>query len=243
MFDVLNVACGGHAGDDASMERLARFIAAHPPLRLGAHPSYPDRANFGRRSLALDPLSLRASLVEQCTRLAAIARRHGLAITSVKLHGALYHDANRREPPPPLTVEPTTSAALAPGEPDASTSLAQGAPDASASLAELALDAIVEALGTDVAIIGPPLGAWRDTAIARGLPYLREGFADRARRSDGTLVPRSEPNALITDPAVAAAQARLLADEIDTLCVHADTPGALAIARAVRAALLEVAHA
>ena len=204
LFDVLNVACGGHAGDDASMDRVTRFLAAHPSLRLGAHPSYPDRAHFGRTSLPIDPPSLRASLVEQCARLAAIARRHGLVISSVKLHGALYHDANRNVP-----------------------------------IAQAALDGIIEALGTSLSIIGPPHGAWHDAATARGLPYLREGFADRARRPDGTLVPRSEPNALITDPSAAAAQARALTGDVDTLCVHADTPGALAIARAVREALRE----
>jgi UPF0271 protein len=211
LFDVLNVACGGHAGDDASMERVARFVAAHPPMRLGAHPSYPDRAGFGRATLAIEPAVLRASLVEQCARLASIARRHGLEIASVKLHGALYHDANR---------DP--------------------------QLAELALDAIRAALD-DVAIVGPERGAWADAARARGFAYLREGFADRARRADGSLVPRGEPGALITEPAAAAAQARALAGRstghpsapasVDTLCVHADTPGALAIARAVRQAV------
>lgn len=201
MFDVLNVACGGHAGDDASMERVARFVAAHPPMRLGAHPSYPDRAGFGRTTLAIEPAVLRGAIAEQCARLAAIARRHGLAVASVKLHGALYHDANR---------DP--------------------------QLAALALDAIAGALG-EVAIVGPERGAWADAARARGLAYLREGFADRARRADGSLVPRREPGALITEPAAAAAQARALVGTVDTLCVHADTPGALAIARAVREAV------
>jgi len=89
----------------------------------------------------------------------------------------------------------------------------------------------VAALG-DVAVIGPPDGELWNASRALGLPYLREGFADRRYLSDGRLAPRSEPDALILDPAAAAAQALRLAD-VDTICVHGDTPGALAIARAV----------
>ena len=77
----------------------------------------------------------------------------------------------------------------------------------------------------------------RDAALSHGLAYSREGFADRRTRADGTLVPRSEPDAMITDPAACADRARVLAGTIDTVCIHADTPGALAVARAVRAAL------
>ncbi len=102
------------------------------------------------------------------------------------------------------------------------------------------IDGAVRALGA-IALIGPswgaPSNALRDAAESRGLRYLREGFADRARRPDGSLVPRGEPGALLADPAVAAAQARALAHQVDTICVHGDSPGALAIARAVRAAL------
>jgi UPF0271 protein len=90
------------------------------------------------------------------------------------------------------------------------------------------------ALG-EVAVIGPARGALRDAARAAGLRYLREGFADRATRPDGSLVPRGEPGALIADPALAAARAREL--DCDTVCIHADTPGSLAIAHAVRAVL------
>jgi UPF0271 protein len=76
--------------------------------------------------------------------------------------------------------------------------------------------------------------------VARaGLTLYREGFADRATRADGTLVPRGEPGALILEPEVAAARALELVarGDIDTVCVHGDSPGAPAIARAVRAAL------
>ncbi|HEX7837111.1 MAG TPA: LamB/YcsF family protein, partial [Kofleriaceae bacterium] len=92
MFDVLNIACGGHAGDAASMERVVRWCVAQDRT-IGAHPSYPDRPGFGRRSLAMEPAVLGAAVAEQCAQLAAIARRHGRSVAYVKPHGALYHDA------------------------------------------------------------------------------------------------------------------------------------------------------
>ena len=98
---------------------------------------------------------------------------------------------------------------------------------------------VARALGTGVAIVGLAGGALERAALAAGLAYQREAFADRGVRADGSLVPRGEPGALIEDEAVAAARARALAarGDVDTLCVHADTPGAVAIARAVRATL------
>jgi len=135
-------------------------------------------------------------VTEQCLRLAAIARDHGLRVEWVKPHGALYHDA--------------------------------AADDV---LADAVLAGARAALG-DIIVIGPPRGA-----LARAPRYLREGFADRRTRPDGTLVPRTEPGALIEDPAAAAARARMLVREVDTICVHADTPNALAIAGAVREAI------
>ena len=189
LADIVAIACGGHAGDERSM---ARVIAACPRAELGAHPSYPDRAGFGRASMALSPGALAAAVEEQCAALARVAATLGRRIDWVKPHGALYHD---------VIGDPALAAAVVGGA--------------------------RAALG-DVGFIG---------AHRLGERWLRDGFADRARRADGTLVPRSEPGALITDPAAAAAQARALAAHVDTICVHADTPGALAIARAVREAL------
>jgi UPF0271 protein len=212
-FDLLNCACGGHAGDTWSMERVAVFCA-RTAVKLGAHPSYPDPEGFGRRSpLEATPapdatrLSEIAALVEhavreQCRTLADIARRRGVAVVAVKPHGALYHDAASRP-----------------------------------EIAGAVLDGAVDALGRGVTVIGPPSGALRDEAAKRRLLYAREGFADRRTREDGSLVPRTEPDALIVDPHEAAAQATRLAPTLDTICIHGDTPGALAIARAVREAL------
>jgi UPF0271 protein len=201
LFDVLNIACGGHAGDAASMANVIRWCVGSG-CAIGAHPSYPDRPGFGRRTMVIEPAALAATLAEQVAALAAIARGHTRTVEYVKPHGALYHDAA-----------------------------------ASAPIARGLVGAIADVLGDRVVVIGQPSGALRDAAVARGLRYASEGFADRRMRDDGSLVPRTEPGALLTDPDAAAAQARALAARVDTICVHADTPGALAIAGAVHRAL------
>jgi UPF0271 protein len=209
LADVLNVACGGHAGDDASMRRLVAFctsaaVHAHDGRRpaLGAHPAYPDRTGFGRASIAMSAVALEASVADQCDALESIARAANVPLRFVKPHGALYHDARER-----------------------------------ADVARAFLQGVIASLGWEVTVIGPPTGALATAADELGLRYAREGFADRAARPDGTLVPRGEAGALVTDPTVAAARASALAHEVDTICVHGDTPGAVAIARAVRAAI------
>jgi UPF0271 protein len=113
------------------------------------------------------------------------------------------------------------------------------AASANADLAEAVLAGALEALGPDVTIIGPPAGALASAAARAHVAYAREGFADRGTRPDGTLVPRGQPGALVLDPDAAAERAAelLRSAQFDTVCVHGDTPGAAAIARAVRAAL------
>ncbi len=108
--------------------------------------------------------------------------------------------------------------------------------DEDADLARVFLDAVTAALGT-IAVIGRAGGALAAASGARGLRFLREAYADRGTGPDGRLLPRDAPGALLTDPAGAAARALALAPTVDTVCVHADTPGALAIARAVRYSL------
>ena len=93
--NLANIACGGHAGDEASMRRAMQLCLAHGTL-VGAHPSYPDREGFGRRAVAMSPDALRSTVAEQCARLAAIARDLGDTVLFVKPHGALYHDAGRQ---------------------------------------------------------------------------------------------------------------------------------------------------
>jgi UPF0271 protein len=200
---VANIACGGHAGDAVSIAEAMRRCKAHG-TRVGAHPSYPDRAGFGRTAMAMAPDALRASVREQCLLLATAASALDLQVTSLKAHGALYHAASS---------DPVVARAT--------------------------LEGAVDALGTGITVLGPDGGALATVARETGLAYAREVFADRGTRADGTLVPRGEPGALIIDPSEAASVARRLAasGRYETLCVHGDTPGAVAIARAVRKAL------
>jgi 5-oxoprolinase (ATP-hydrolysing) subunit A len=204
---VANIACGGHAGDKASMAR-ALSCCVSKGTRVAAHPSYPDREGFGRRTVVLSADELEASIAEQCAALQALAKRLGYPVRMVKPHGALYHDAARSEP---------VARAFVAG--------------AARGLAE-----------ANVELVGPTALADPLRSVARdaGFGYLREGFADRRTAPDGTLVPRSDPSALITDPASCARQAIALASSgsVDTICVHGDTPGALDIARAVRDGLV-----
>ncbi len=198
LADLLNIACGGHAGDERSMQRVLEACKVFG-IKAGAHPSYPDRAGFGRQTLPITDTALETSIIEQCRTLRRIADSQQISIDYAKPHGALYHDANKDR-----------------------------------RLADVVVSGVVAALGV-VTMIAPPKGALRDSAVFHGMPFLGEDFADRGRRPDGSLIPRGEPGAVIEDPAIAAAQAR--ASIADALCVHADTPNALAIARAVRAAL------
>jgi UPF0271 protein len=218
MFAVISsasVACGGHAGDAASLraavDRAARFGVA-----VGSHPSYPDLANFGRVPLAMAPAELTAAVGGQLHALAEA----GADIRYVKPHGALYH-----------------------------------AVTADAEQADAVVAAVVglaERLGRALAVLG--LGGEIERAAREaGLPFVLEAFLDRGYRSDGSLVARGEPGALLHDPAHVAARAlRLVREgvveatdgtlvhvEAASLCVHGDSPDAVAMARAVRAALDE----
>lgn len=218
LADLLCVACGGHAGDAASMNRVVSFCAARqragqPGPKLGAHPSYPDRASFGRTSHAPTDREQRRvlfdSIVAQCTELRTIAANHGVHVEYVKPHGALYRDAD-------FNADLALTFVLA---------------------ARQALD-VASLPRRRLGFIGPPRGALEISVETQG-EYLREGFADRRANPDGTLVPRNVPGAVLTDPAAAATRARELMAEFacDTICCHADTPGSFAIVSAVRSAL------
>jgi len=200
LADVVNIACGGHAGDARSMEHVLRACKEHG-TSVGAHPSFEDREGFGRSELDVDAHEIEVAVSRQCGALRAIAERVGVEVRYVKAHGALYHLANR-----------------------------------DARVAAAVHEGARAALGGSFTLIGPPDGELRKCGSTRGTPFAREGFADRAMRADGTLVPRGDPGAVITDPAAARAQTRsmIASGRYDTLCVHGDTAGALDIARAVR---------
>jgi UPF0271 protein len=200
-----NIACGGHAGDEATMERTARLALARG-VRIGAHPSYPDRSNFGRLEMRMTAAEIEQTVCDQIMRLDAVVRRLGGEIVHVKPHGALYNVAVKN------------------GE------------------VARAIGAGVARWNAAVPVFGlagsPMLDVWREM----GLTPIGEAFADRCYEPDGTLRNRKLPGALITDPAAAAAQAVRFASEgkARTICVHGDTPGAVEILRACRAALMGV---
>jgi len=194
-----NIACGGHAGDEETMERTAR-LALERGVRIGAHPSYPDRANFGRQEMPMAGEALEASLIEQIERLERVVRRLGGRIVHVKPHGALYNVAARNE-----------------------------------SVAR-AIGAAVIRWNREATLFGLAGSRALDVWSAMGLPPVAEAFADRKYEPDGSLRARNHPDALIADPSEAASQALRLSQtgQAQTICVHGDTPGAVAIVKACR---------
>ncbi len=197
-----NIACGGHAGDETTMERTAR-LALERGVRIGAHPGYPDRANFGRKEIPMPPEEITATVIEQIERLDAVVRRLGGRIVHVKPHGELYNVAVRK--------------------PEVARAIGEGVAKWSRGTTVFGL------AGSQM------LEVWREM----GLQTAGEGFADRRYEPDGTLRSRKFPDALITEPRDAAAQAVRLAraGKAQTICVHGDTPGAVSILKAVREAL------
>jgi len=209
-----NVACGFHAGDPSTLRRICALAVGHG-VRIGAQVSYPDLAGFGRRHMEIDPDELRDVVLYQLGALDGFAQVAGAGVTYVKPHGALYH----------------------------------------ASVVDRAqAQAVVEAsreYDPSSAIVGLPGSELLRAAEAAGLEAIAEAFADRAYQADGRLVPRREPDSVLTDPAMVAMQAVRLATEqevvaIDgtvvavrarSICIHGDTPGAVRLAQAVRAAL------
>ena len=210
-----NIACGAHAGGESTM-RAAIALARRYGVAVGAHPGYPDRANFGRVPMTMTGDDLRDEVARQIRMLQRIDP--DLRVTHVKPHGALYNEAERDNAVAKSIVAGVLS---------------------------------VFAPRTGVALYAPPKSAMVDAALAAGLRVVREGFVDRAYEADGTLRSRKLAGALHTDPHVAAKQAlsfvrnggvlaydgSFLELTVDTLCLHGDTPGAPAIAAAVRAAL------
>lgn len=216
MFAVISsasVACGGHAGDDRSM-RDAVARAARYGVAVGAHPSYVDLAGFGRTAQRVDGATLRGQVRAQLAALAAA----GADIRYVKPHGALYHA---------VSADPEAAAAVAGAISDLSRDLGRALP--------------VLGLGGEI----------ERAADAVGLPFRLEAFLDRGYLPTGGLVPRGAPGALLDDPETVAARAvrfavdgvvvavdgTELASPAVSACVHGDSPGAVAMAAAVRRAL------
>ena len=211
------IACGGHAGDEASMAATVAD-ALDRAVRIGAHPSYPDRDGFGRRPVDIDRTALAASLTDQLRALDAVARAAGARVESVKPHGALYEE------------------------------VAKGG-----AIYETLRDVVRATCAAGTTLVLPSGCRAMAMVLRDGVEAMEEGFCDRAYRPDGGLVERGEAGAVLHDPDEAAAQSRSLARGavaaldgsvltlwVDTLCIHGDSPGAVAIATAVRAALADL---
>jgi UPF0271 protein len=200
-----NVACGGHYGDAASMAHAARR-ARELGVTLGAHPSYPDRANFGRTSMSMAPAELRASLVAQIDALREFAR-----IVFVKPHGALYNDAHRDAVRAGVIIEAMTAVdgALAIVCPDSSAMAAAARANGVRVIREAFADRRYNADGSLVSRADPDALLGVDEAAAQAALLARQG-------------------------AVIARDGSRLSVPHDTICVHADMERAVERLRAIR---------
>jgi 5-oxoprolinase (ATP-hydrolysing) subunit A len=217
MLDVVtsaNVACGFHAGDASTIRRTVA-MAAERGVVVGAQVGYRDLAGFGRRRIDMDAADLTADVLYQLGALEAMCRVAGTRVAYVKPHGALY----------------TTAA-----------------------VDEVQARAVVDAVAAydpSLPLLGQPGSVLLRVATSAGLPVVAEAFADRGYAADGRLVPRSHPQALLREPSQVAARVlgivtegtvlavdgSLVALPARSVCTHGDTPGAVEIARAVRARL------
>ena len=222
----VNIACGGHAGDEQTMKTTIEQ-ALRWKLAIGAHPGYPGRANFGRLELKLPLSEISASIFEQVQALARVADRCGARVVHVKPHGALYNQAvHNRE----------LAAAIAKG-----VKKAVAAENVAAALRRC------RCLSEDVVLVGLAGSPMLDVFREAGFAVAAEAFADRRYEPDGTLRSRKFEDALIRNPEEAAWQALSIAQrgvviardgtevslDAQTLCIHGDTSGAPSIAAAV----------
>lgn len=210
----VNIACGGHAGDENMMAHAIETALA-AGAAIGAHPGYEDRESFGRKLLQLPLAEIGALMERQLERILGVAQRRGATLHHVKPHGALYLQACRDE-----------------------------------RLADAVAAAVARWMPGSL-LYAPPGSAFETAASRHGLTMASEGFADRRYQDDGSLVPRSHPLAVIDDPEEAVRQAlgmlgkrevmtlsgKSIPLPVRTLCVHGDSPAAVALLASVRAAV------
>lgn len=210
----INVACGFHASDPMTMLKTVRLAKKHG-VAIGAHPSYPDLVGFGRRQMAATSEEIYADLVYQIGALAGICHAEGVKLQHVKAHGALYNDAAK-----------DMSKAIAIAE-------AVKAVDPNLYLVCLGKSNMVEA------------------ARHVGMKFVEEAFADRAYTEQGTLVPRKQEGSVVHDVeqvakrvlkmvkehSVVSIEGAVVPISHQTVCVHGDTPGAVAMIKAIRTRL------
>jgi 5-oxoprolinase (ATP-hydrolysing) subunit A len=209
-----NLCCGAHAGGPTAL-RLALQAARALGVVVGAHPGFADRVNFGRVIVSMSADDITRMVADQVAQTLTLAAKVGARVDYVKPHGALYNLA---------ADDPAVAAAVAAG---------------------------IAAADRGLMFLGLAGSAMLMAGQAAGLHVAAEAFADRAYQPDGRLVPRAQPGAVLHDPhkvaaravamvrdgAVTAIDGRLVPLRFDSLCLHGDTPGAVAMAQAVRTAL------
>jgi len=209
-----NVAAGFHAGDPSVIRGTIR-AAKSGGAAVGAHPGFPDLVGFGRREMIVSPEDAENFVLYQIAAVAGMASAEGLRLQHVKPHGALFNMAAR-----------------------------------DAGLAG-AIARATAAFDRSLILFGLPGSEILKAGRAAGLRVAAEAFADRAYASDGSLVPRTRPGAVIHDSAVVVSRAIRMATEkvviaidgstigleVETICVHGDTPGAEDLAARLRAGL------
>lgn len=218
MLDVatsVNIACGFHAGDPDIMRKIATQARARG-VAIGAHPGYRDLAGFGRRAIpGLSAHEIENLVAYQTGALCAVASLAGHKVTHVKAHGALSNAA------------------------------------CSDALIASAIAAAIKAVDANLAFMVLPRTELARAAERSGLRPIHEIYADRAYQDDAQLVSRSQPGAvlhdvdeiatravrMVSEQAIVTASGKTIATPVDSICVHGDTPGAVGIARSVRAAL------
>jgi UPF0271 protein len=209
-----NIACGFHGGDPMVMDKTVRLAKLHN-VAVGAHPGYPDLIGFGRRKIETLPGEIRNYVLYQIGATAAFAVAAGMELQHVKLHGALYNLAARNERAAAEVIE------------------------------------AVKSYDPDLCVYALAGSMFVEMARAADLKVVQEAFADRAYTGDGRLAPRGIAGAVIDDPQEVCERVLKLAKtgtvmslegddihvNVDSLCVHGDTPGAWKIAKTVREAL------
>ncbi len=210
-----NVACGFHAGDPQVMQRTVAAAKARG-VAVGAHPGHPDLQGFGRRTLACTPEEAYAFCLYQIGALQAFCAPQGVELQHVKPHGALYNQGAK--------------------DPHLAKAIAEAVRHASASQKN------------PLILMGLAESAYEDAAKAYGIPFASEAFADRAYTNEGTLVNRREPGAVLHDPKIISQRiiemitkgtvqtitGKQISLRPASICVHGDTPEAVAIASELR---------
>ena len=214
----VNIACGAHAGDEASMlEALA--LAVRHGAAIGAHPGFADREHFGRRELRVAPAEAAALVTAQTGRLGELARRLGAGVGHVKLHGALYNMAARDRALAEAIAAALAAEARKTGRPIALVALAGSVLASAGRMRGLR---VVEEAFADRAYRGD------GSLVARSEPGAVIADLGVAARQ-ALLIAR--------EGAVVARDGKRVRVDAGTLCVHGDSPGAAALALRIRAEL------